>query len=283
MMRIRVGSAKAKITPSLPVSLAGYFHVRTATSVRDDLYARAVVLRGSRTLALVVLDLAHVHEQVVEPAKRLVRERCGIEPEAVMISATHTHTGPEIAPGEPMPVCTELAERLPLVIASCVEEAMRVDTELALRPGRTEVHGYSFNRLFRLRDGSELFGKRPGADIIGGAGDIEPELLTLGMVDEEEQLRVLAVCFALHPDVIGGGTADFISADWPGEIARNVAAVYGEETLSLFLQGTCGDINHVTHSPTSLATGGPRKAVQLGRALAGAAMLATERAEPRAV
>jgi hypothetical protein len=141
------------------------------------------------------------------------------------------------------------------------------------------VHGYSHNRLFRLADGTEVFGRRPGP-VIGGAGEIEPELLTLGAVDGEERLRALAVSFALHPDVIGGGTADFISADWPGEIARNVASVYGEEAFSLFLQGTCGDINHVTHFPTRLPTGGEAKAVQLGRALAGAAMYAAERAEP---
>jgi neutral ceramidase len=279
-MSLLVGHAQSKITPSLPCHLAGYFHERVARRVRDDLHARAVVIRGDRTVALVVLDLAHVHESIVEPAKDLIAGRLGLGPESVMVSATHTHTGPEVAPGEPMPPCAELVESLPETIAATVARAHATAVPVSLRPGRTEVHGYSFNRLFRLRDGSEVFGKRPEADIIGGAGEIEPELLTLASVDGEERLRALAVCFALHPDVIGGGTADFVSADWPGEIARNVEAVYGEDTLSLFLQGTCGDINHVTHFPTHLPTGGERKAVQLGRALAGAAMLATERAEP---
>jgi neutral ceramidase len=279
-MEIEVGRARARITPPLPSFLAGYFHERVARRIRDELYARALVLRGERTLALVSLDLAHVHESVVEPAKALVRERLGIGPEALMISATHTHTGPEIAPGEPMPPCVELAEKLPGIIASVVEEALHGAQSAQLRPGRTEVHGYSFNRLFRQRDGTEVFGRRQGADIIGLAGEIEPEMLTLAAVGGEERLLALAVSFALHPDVIGGGTADFISADWPGEIAKNVAAVYGEETLALFLQGTCGDINHVTHAQTLLPRGGPAKAVQLGRALAGAAMYATERAEP---
>jgi neutral ceramidase len=278
--KLQVGRASAVITPSLPSFLAGYFHERVARRVRDDLYARALVVSGERVVALVTLDLAHVHESVVEPAKALIEERLGIGPEAVMVSATHTHTGPEVAPNEPMPVCAELVEKLPGIIASVVEEAVRDASPSELRPGRTEVHGYSFNRLFRLLDGGEVFGKRQGADIIGGAGEIEPELLTLAAVGPEDRLLALAVGFALHPDVIGGGTADFISADWPGEIAKNVAAVYGPDAMGMFLQGTCGDINHVTHVETRLPRGGPAKAVALGRALAGAAMVAAERAEP---
>jgi hypothetical protein len=59
-----------------------------------------------------------------------------------------------------------------------------------------------------------------------------------------------------------------------------VQGAYGPEVVSVFLQGTCGDINHWPHVPTHLPTGGPQKAMQVGRALAGAAMYATERAEP---
>jgi neutral ceramidase len=88
------------------------------------------------------------------------------------------------------------------------------------------------------------------------------------------------VNFAMHPDVIGGGNADFISGDWPGLMSNTLSAVYGDDMVTLLLQGTCGDINHRPHDKTALPTGGPAKAEQLGRALAGATMVALERAEP---
>ena len=280
-MQLRAGCAQTCITPDLGVSLAGYFHDRIARSVRDDLFARVVLLESDGVvLAIVSLDLAHVHRRVTEPAKAHIAERLGIPVQNIMICATHTHTGPEICEGEPVAPCEELVERLPTLICDTVEQAWETRFAAQLRPGRTEVHGYAFNRLFRTRQGGEVFGRHENDQVVGRAGGIDPELLMLGVFDERGQLRALVYNFALHVDVIGGGTADFISADWPGEVARNLGRLYGDDLVALLLQGAAGDINHVSHVPTSLPTGGPEKAVQLGRALAGAVVYAAERAEP---
>lgn len=273
------GCAIVTITPPVGVSLAGYFHDRISESVRDDLCVHAVVLEheGQR-VALVSCDLISIDAETADPAKRLIRDRTGIPPERVLICATHTHTGPEIRKGAVVRRMDEWVDELPERIAQAVEEAAKGMFTTTLRPGRTYVDGLSWNRLWRCKDGREVFG-RP-ADAIAPAGPVDPELITLGVVDEQNQLRALIVNFALHVDVIGGGSAKFISADWPGELKRAIQAVYGNNVVTVFLQGTCGDINHWPHTPTNLPTGGPQKAMQIGRALAGAAMYATERAEP---
>ncbi|HIE51878.1 MAG TPA: hypothetical protein EYP85_08975 [Armatimonadetes bacterium] len=278
----QAGCAQEVITPPVGVSLAGYFHDRVARSVRDDLFARALVVANEETqMALVSCDLISVTREVSEAAKEMIEEKTGILPSHVLICATHTHTGPELRPNGVVPVCEEWLESLPRRIAEAVKRAANSLFPATLRAGRVEVEGYSFNRLFRLKDGHEVFGQRGReAEVIGAAGPIDPELQTLSLVDEAGRLRAVAFNFALHVDVIGGGGADFISADWPGEVARNLAAIYGDEVVTLLLQGTCGDINHFPHQPTHLPTGGPAKAVQLGRALAGAVMVAMERAEP---
>jgi len=273
------GCAQQVITPPVGVSLAGYFHDRISKYVRDDLHARAIVLEsdGSR-LALVSLDLVSVTDEITAPAKAFIEKEVGITPANVLICATHTHTGPEVRSNAVVSCSEEWVANLPRLIADAVKTAADSMFPATLRPGRTKVHECSFNRLFRLKDGSEQFGR--GGQAINVAGPIDPELQTLGVVDAEGNLRALAINFALHVDVIGGGSADFISADWPGELSKNIAAVYGDNVVTLLLQGTCGDINHSPHNPTNLPRGGPKKAVQLGRALAGAAMYATERAEP---
>ena len=278
----RAGCAQQIITPPLGVCLAGYFHERLAKSVRDDLYARAVVLETDGTrLALVACDLISPDAAVTDAARDLIAAETGIPGGNVLICATHTHTGPELRADHAMPAAAEWTARLPRLLADVVGAASQEPFAASLRPGSVDAHGYSFNRLFRMKDGSELFGRRPG-QMVGNAGPIDPQLQTLSVVDEQGDLRCLLVHFALHVDVIGGGTADFLSADWPGELAANIAAVYGDHVPTLFLQGTCGDINHHSHQPSQLPGRGPQKAVQLGRALAGAAMHAAERAEPMA-
>ncbi|MBM4032995.1 MAG: hypothetical protein FJ291_14585 [Planctomycetes bacterium] len=275
----KVGRAQEPITPQIGVSLAGYFHDRRAESVRDELFAKVMVIEsGGTRLALVSLDLISVSAEVADSAKEIIKAESGIPPDHVLVCATHTHTGPELRDNAVVPACLQYVGLLPRRMADTVKRAAEAMVPATLRAGSAIVEGYSFNRLFRLKDGTEVFGR--SAQAIAPAGPIDPQLQTLSAVDEKGNLIALAVNFALHPDVIGGGSANFISADWPGEIGRNIAAVYGKDVVTLHLQGTCGDINHAPHDPTNLPRGGPAKATQLGRALAGAAMLAMERAEP---
>jgi len=279
---IRAGFAEKVITPPVGVYLAGYFHDRIAERVRDDLYVKAAVFEaGGQRVAIVACDLAHVGREIVHDAKHRVYESIGIPPESVIISATHTHTGPEILERSRSPVDSKYVAALGPAIAAVVEEAAGQMFPAQLRPNTGCEEELSFNRLLRMRDGSDQFGwDGDPKEVAGVAGPIDPEMVVLGIYDQESNLRGLLLNFALHVDVIGGGSADFISADWPGELARTVNAIYGEGVTTLFLQGTCGDINHCTHHATELPTGLEPKAIQLGRALGAVAVNAVEKAEP---
>jgi len=283
-----MGGAQTVLTPPVGTSLAGYFHDRISVRVRDDLYARVLIIvppgeapDPGKALLLCSCDLISMDTELVADSKALIRERTGIPPERILLCATHTHTGPEVRRVSVIPVNGSWLSEVPGLLAEAAEKASKSMARGTLHPGRAEVTGYAFNRLFRLKDGTEVFGKvRGGNQVIGPAGPIDPELQTLSCVREDG--RVLAQCahYALHADVIGGGTADFISSDWPGEMARTLSLVYGEEAVTLFLQGTAGDINHHAHEASFLPGGGPEKAIQIGRGVAGSVLLAAERAEP---
>jgi len=283
---IRAGFAEKVITPPVPICLAGYFHERMAESVRDDLYAKAAVFEANgQRVALVVCDLIHVTPEIVGPAKDSIAERVGIPPESVIIAATHTHTGPELSQREVAPVIvpidSDYVATLAPTIAEAVAEAASQMFEAQLRANTGYEAELSFNRLLRMRDGTDQFGwDGDPKEVAGVAGPIDPEMVVLGVYDQENNLRGLLLNFALHVDVIGGGSADFISADWPGELAQTVNAIYDEQVATLFLQGTCGDINHCAHHATELPTGLEPKAIQLGRALGAVAINAVEKAEP---
>ena len=278
--QIRAGAAQTVITPPLDCYLAGYFHDRLATRVRDDLYCRALVLEGAGgRIALVSLDLVCVVSEWADVARAQIQERTGIGADKVLICATHTHTGPAVRRLRPRWVQEEWLSSLPEMIADTVARASDNMFDALLFPGRQEDDYCTHNRVARRKNGSEVF-YRQQDDLIGPAGPIDPELLALGVRDHEGNMRAMVINYATHADVIGGGSADFISADWPGEIPRTIRAAYGDDTVALFLNGPCGDSAPRVWRETRLPQSGPAKAVQLGRALAGLAMNAAEKAEP---
>ena len=271
-----VGMAQEKITPELPCRLAGYFHERIADKVRDDIYVKAVIIDK---LALVSCDLVALTEEIVSGAKSIIERECALDSEQIIICATHTHTAPEVRREVKSEWCNDAyIEKVIKTIAATVKKAFESRFEGTVHYGTTDAPEYSFNRLYRKADGSEVFG-RTSDDIIGPAGPVDSSLQTIFLRDKDKEVRGVIINFACHPDVIGGGRADFVSADWPGEMAKNIAAVYGQDVTCLFLQGTAGDINQTDYLPHYMPNSGVIKAVQMGRGLAGAAMLAGEKAE----
>jgi hypothetical protein len=75
------------------------------------------------------------------------------------------------------------------------------------------------------------------------AGPIDPEvgILLFGDPAGDRPLASLTV-FALHLDTVGG---TLYSADYPYYLEQSLRWQWGERFVSLFGNGTCGDINHI--------------------------------------
>ena len=271
---VQAGAAKTVITPPLDTGLAGYFHERIATSVKSDLHCHVLVLQsGDARLALISCDVICFGNEMADETKRLVLERAGIPPEFVLLHATHTHTGPVMRKIALLPSHDEYLAGLPGRIADTVARATEDMFDAFLVVGRREETNVGSNRLGRQPDGEEVFGK---TDVLGPAGPIDPEVLSLAVRDTDGTMRAMVVNYAMHPDVIGGGSADFFSPDWPGYVGDTISDVYGDEVVTVFLNGTCGDLNHREWSDTRLPCGGPAKSIQMGRTIASAAIAAAE-------
>src|SRR3974377_577343 len=94
---LRVGAAAVKTPPLLGTPMAGYYAPRGAESIHDDLYAKALVLeKDGVKAALVSLDLIATQRSWVSEARRTIEKTTGVPGHHVMMSATHTHTGPEL-------------------------------------------------------------------------------------------------------------------------------------------------------------------------------------------
>jgi len=264
------GCARVKITPPVPIHIAGFFSPRTAETVRDDLFVSAVVL-GQRKpeIAIVSCDLINLENDLVAPAKQMIQDECGIPPDKVLICATHTHAGPHVRhrriPGAVMN--ESWRSGVPRAVADAVRQSCGATFSATLRYGRTELKGYTSIRLYRLKSGLERFGVRDQPeDIVRLSGDPDEDLQALSVIDQNDTTRAMIYNFAMHPVVVGHGACKVISADWPGEARRALCGMYGEGMVPVFLQGCCGDCNFERLSPE-----------RHGRGVAGAAAMAVER------
>jgi hypothetical protein len=99
MGNLRVGAATVDITPHLGCYLSGSFSERHAEDVSYPLQSKAVVLDDGETeIAYVQNDLIFLMLDDFDRAKARAQELTGIPPENVMMSCTHTHYGPSVAP-----------------------------------------------------------------------------------------------------------------------------------------------------------------------------------------
>jgi hypothetical protein len=275
------GVAVVEITPPRGYRMSGYFNERLNTGTHDPLLARAVVFRqGNQQAALVFCDLIGIARDVSRRAREQAAQKTGIPAANILIHGTHSHTGPlydgalrrhfhdqAVAksgkdPYEEVDYPAFLVERLVEAIAQAQAGAQPVK----LLAGVAEQRGLSFNRRFHMKDGSVRF--NPGKlnpDIVKPAGPIDTEVgvILLKSPDDMRNRAALTV-FPLHLDTVGGTE---YSADYPFYLERNLRTGLGNEFVSVFGNGTCGDINHVDVT-NNVPQKGHEEAGRIGAALA---------------
>lgn len=272
----RVGAARVDITPKDGTPLGGFFRFRGSAGVLDPLYAKTIVFEKDGThAAIVVLDLSGTVRPVVEAARKAIQEQCGIEGDHVMISGTHTHSGPQQPRGSLMDDLTKVnsppgvsyISALPGLIAQSVKEAKAklAPAKAAVAMGRAE--GISFNRrVLRAGEAKAIWQPQkfnPATD--KPAGPVDPEVGVLAFHGAGTDATPIAslLNFAMHPTSVGGGVK--ISADYPGVFTKLVSERHGPSMISVFANGCCGNINHGDYF-----TGKRRSTLELGTALADA-------------
>lgn len=277
----QAGVAVVDITPPKNYRMSGYFNERLNTGMHDPLQAKAVVFRqGNQQAALVFCDLIGLSLNVSSRAREEATQKTGIPATNIVIHGTHSHTGPlydgalrrhfhDLAvvktgkdPYEEVDYPAFLVQRIVEAIAQAHIGARPV----SLLAGTAEQRGLSFNRRFHMKDGSVRF--NPGKlnpDIIRPAGPIDPDVgILLLKSPDDKQSRAALTVFALHLDTVGGTE---YSADYPFYLERNLRQSLGNEMVSLFGNGTCGDINHVDVT-NNVRQSGHEETARIGTALA---------------
>ncbi|MBP3428035.1 MAG: hypothetical protein J6M47_07225 [Clostridia bacterium] len=220
---MRAGYGKSELTPPMGVELAGYGYYlgRCAQSVRDPLYARAMMIENGALRTLIICcDLLGLSRAVCGAVFAHART-LGVPEEHILIVSIHTHTGPTIKYHEGCGFVSDdyVATVAPAICRAVDAAAADLDDVNALEYICAPFEGdHIYNRT--IKDG-------PVDRHVRGF-----------LMTRAEKADIAVVSAACHGVFRGRVTA--VSADFAGEICRRLDA---QGLCSLYLNGLCGDID----------------------------------------
>jgi hypothetical protein len=290
---LRAGAAAVDITPQeFPLNMPGGFSANLAESAHDPLHARALVLDdGATTLVLAVVDNLGAPPEVLDEAKQIASQQTGIRTERMLISSTHTHSGPPSNTKEGPAPAVAYRKRLIDGIAQSIIQAHAALQPAAVAAAAHPLPDEVFNRRWFLRPGKmplnpfgqlDMVKMNPGTspDVLDRpAGPTDPDVTIVSVQDARRQPLALVANYSLH--YVGGTPRGQISADYFGEFARLMPSRLraGESFVAMMSNGTSGDINNIPF----LVTRPPREPFEqiriVARKAADAAWLAHRKIE----
>lgn len=243
MSDLKIGFAKSDITPRVGVELAGFgpFLCRKSTSVRDNLFARAMaVQKGESHFILVSCDLIGLGLEQTRAIRKIVTEKTGLEPDAIMVHCTHTHSGPSNGLysgwGE---ADIPYLELLPYRIAQACIDAWENLTPATVEYIGAPCEGIGLNR--------EYDKDAPPLDEVlkDDWRPAKPELTDttchiLNVKNSDGKMLGFAVYFGCHP-VVCCAQNHQIHGDYCGVAMNKLSDEY--DCIGMFIQGAQGDVN----------------------------------------
>ncbi len=279
MQTLRTGFSRCKITPPLGAALAGYFEPHYATEIVNDLYAEALVFEiGGDMAAIVDCDVIGLNDVTVGRIRGKIASSTPIPSGNVMISATHTHTGPYTQDLFGGKADEEYLCFLENEAAMAVQEAVHSLQPSMLKGAGVNIVGLNCNRRVVFKDGSVHTHTTDAdlAEMVGREGPADNELGLLEICNLDEAPTGLWVNFALHPTNVRG---DRICTDYPGYLSDMVHSQMGESTGVVFSNGSCGNIDSKTAHLETVPYG-PERAQWIAKDLGQAALKVAKNARP---
>jgi neutral ceramidase len=300
---LKAGVGRADIQPPTGIYFFGWVRSDSKSHGQHTrLQARSIVLqRGGRKLALVSVDLGAVPNGLIVAAAKRVAD-LGIKPEDVIVSASHTHSGPSgffnysafntVAPSKDNPSGFEVGTAADPQLYSFLSRQLaaairRADADLApaaLAWGSTQLLGVTDNRSIEAHLAN--FGilldpgqGKPEMDPGGYANTIDPnvDVLRVDKVLRRGRTRPIGMwpVFADH-GTVNRPTFQFYNADHHGAAERvSEAAIRklgkvpaSQDVVSAYGNSDEGDMT------AGLSRAGPAAAEWVGRAEARAFMRA---------
>ena len=256
-----VGVASVDITPPVGIILAGY-HKRISTSIGHRLRAEALVCGTGRSRWVYIsAETLGFSAPFVRAVRRAIARKTGIPGTRIMLTVTHTHSGPLTYPLRLRRGSREALyrQRLDKKLVSLVEKAVRTASPGTLETTVCQANAWGHNRRVRNADGSwrNEWEDRKGQH----RGYFDGSVMMLSVRRPAGHLDGLLVNYGSHPVTLGPQSLA-ISGDYVSYL-KDALESQGVARTVLFGLGGHANIN-----PPNCIRKSPRSAQVMGRALA---------------
>ncbi|MDI3542545.1 MAG: hypothetical protein PWP57_148 [Candidatus Atribacteria bacterium] len=225
-MTMRVGFSEIVITPPVGITLGGYSaRKEPSCGVHDDLHVRSFrFVDGKEIFLLIVCEVLGLPLSFVEETRAKIARTIPINPQNVLIIATHTHSGPDL----PTFIRENLEREWLTVFSNQIVGSALVAwnnlSEACLKYSLGSISGIGVNR------------RNPAS------GLVDNDVSVLVIEDKNKVKKGVIFNYACHPVVLGPDNL-LITADYPGFTSAALKSVFGNELCAAFTLGACGDVN----------------------------------------
>lgn len=260
---MRAGWAEACITPARGVSLLGYDYRQECLpagneGVLDDLWCRILVIADAEggLAAWITFDLCIISVAFARHLRRLAADELGIGIERVLISCSHTHSGPWLWEPELADSLGKVfahqqglradgpeaayAEELPTIMVTTLRRAAGLTVPVEARIAQAPI-GLGYNRRVRTGRGVELCWNPQEQDHLHPGPSADPLCTVLELRQISGRRRFVMASIGCHPVTLGK-TSCLVSADWPGRMLAYLRD-WLPECQAGFVLGACGDVH----------------------------------------
>lgn len=222
---MRAGVAKANITPPVGLELSGWAF-GPSVGVLDELFAKVLVLESNHEkVAIITADLIGFQTEYADTIRKGIAEKLGIKAESVLVSASHTHSGPATMFLRRWGAIHEdFVHVVQEKIIGVATVAANMMSEARIGVSKGQAEGVGANR----RDPEH--------------GSIDPEIGVIRVDNSQGEMMAALINYSCHP-VAAHNYKNLISADFPGYTTKVIEKVKGDGVVALYTTGAAGDIN----------------------------------------
>ena len=262
----QVGYAREDIMPDIPIGLSGFANtnVRRSTGYKDILYTTCLAFsEGDDTMLTFSVDVISMgHAAQIREA---ITKETGIPAGNIMISATHTHSGPEY---------TEEPYFSNIFIPAFVTAAKNAIADLApatMYGTKALAEDMAFVRHYITQDGTYIDNNTAAnnkAMVTSHAREADPEMVIVKFDREGDKKDISLINWQCHP-CFSIATDTYLSADFIAPIRDKVEKETGMQMV--YFTGAAGDLGS-----TSFVSGGKvyKDPIAFGETLADIAITA---------
>ncbi len=231
--RFYLGVSKKDITPKIGAPLYGYVPDLFSESVNDNLTLQTFYFRyGDKKAIMVSISVCLLKTELARELRLEIAEKFGIDYGSIILSATHTHTGPCTA-GEKgwgevdMDYYREILK--PALLESVKEASLKMEeVTVSVKTGESLV---GVNRRELSKDNKINLGQCPW-------GAFNPEMTIISFKNTDHKILGNIIHYGCHGTA--AGRIKIISRDWAGIMTDALDDETGG--ISAFFNGPEGDV-----------------------------------------